>query len=78
MEAVIKKWGNSLGIRIPTLMAKNMNINDGSYVEIKNTKDGILITSKAKPNLAEMLDRITDQNIHSEVETGSLVGNEIW
>jgi antitoxin MazE len=78
MEAVIKKWGNSLGIRIPNLIAKSMNFNDGSSVELKNTVHGILITPKPKTTLAEMLDKITDQNIHSEIETGSPVGNEIW
>jgi antitoxin MazE len=78
MEAVIRKWGNSLGIRIPTLIAKGMNFNDGSSVELKNTTDGILITPKAHLNLSEMLDKITEQNIHKEVETGSPIGNETW
>ncbi|GHV21849.1 MAG: AbrB/MazE/SpoVT family DNA-binding domain-containing protein [Termitinemataceae bacterium] len=78
MEAVIKKWGNSLGIRIPILIAKSININDGSSVELKSTKDGILIIPKEKPILSEMLDKITDYNIHKEIETGYSVGNEIW
>ncbi len=55
METVIKKWGNSLGVRIPTLIAKSMNFNDGSPVELKNTGHGILITSKQNTTLCEML-----------------------
>ncbi|WP_306700978.1 AbrB/MazE/SpoVT family DNA-binding domain-containing protein, partial [Treponema endosymbiont of Eucomonympha sp.] len=37
MVAVVKKWGNSLGMRIPNLMARSMNLSEGSYVELKNT-----------------------------------------
>ncbi len=30
MESTIQKWGNSLGIRIPKLFAKELELNDGS------------------------------------------------
>lgn len=35
MESPIQKWGNSLGIRIPKLFAKQLNLNDGGQVEVR-------------------------------------------
>jgi antitoxin MazE len=78
MEAVVKKWGNSLGIRIPNIIAKNKTLRDGAAVEITETESGILISPKQKRSLTEMLEQITAENTHSEIETGDAVGNEIW
>ena len=30
MQAVVQKWGNSLGFRIPSLWAKDNNVKNGS------------------------------------------------
>jgi antitoxin MazE len=78
MEAVIKKWGNSLGIRIPNVIVRNKTLKDGASVEIIDTDNGILISPKQRNILSEMLGKITMENIHSEIETGGVVGNEIW
>jgi antitoxin MazE len=78
MEVTVKKWGNSLGIRIPYLIAKNMALKDGIPVRVRNTKAGILISPKQSETLFEMLDRITPQNRHQEVETGNAMGGEVW
>jgi antitoxin component of MazEF toxin-antitoxin module len=48
MEAVIKKWGNSLGIRIPNLIVRELSLKDGSFVDIKNIGNEIIITPKSK------------------------------
>jgi antitoxin MazE len=74
MVAVVKKWGNSLGIRIPNPVARSMNFSDGSYVELTSTDAGILIA----PKLSLLLAEITEQNIHGEVQTGQSLGKEIW
>jgi antitoxin MazE len=78
MEAVVKKWGNSLGIRIPNIIAKNKTLRDGVTVEIIDTEDGILISPKQKRTLSEMLEQITAENTHDEIESGTNIGNEIW
>jgi antitoxin MazE len=78
MEAVIKKWGNSLGIRIPNVIIRNKTLKNGSSVEILDTENGILISPKQRNILSEMLCKITAENIHGEIETGNAVGNEIW
>ncbi|GMO66494.1 MAG: AbrB/MazE/SpoVT family DNA-binding domain-containing protein [Treponemataceae bacterium] len=78
MEAVIRKWGNSLGIRIPRLIARQLSLKDGSCVDIKDTGSEIIIQPRKKTRLAGMLGKINSKNIHAEVETAEPIGNEIW
>jgi antitoxin MazE len=78
METVIKKWGNSLGIRIPNLIAREFSLKDGSCVEIKNAGNEIVIKPRKKAALSEMLNAINEENIHEEVEINGPVGKEIW
>ncbi len=78
METVIKKWGNSLGIRIPSLIAKDLSLKEGSYVEIEDERGRIVIKPKKKNDLKEMLESIDKNNIHGEFESESPVGNEAW
>jgi antitoxin MazE len=73
MEAVIKKWGNSLGIRIPNLIVREMSLKDGSFVSIEEKENEIIIKPvrksklKARPYLFEILSQINEQNIHEEI-----------
>jgi antitoxin MazE len=78
MEAVVKKWGNSLGIRLPNLVARQLSLKDGSYINIEDKGKKILITPIKKNRLSEMLSKINEQNLHEEIETGGPVGKEIW
>ncbi|MDR0313030.1 MAG: AbrB/MazE/SpoVT family DNA-binding domain-containing protein [Treponema sp.] len=78
MEAVVKKWGNSLGIRIPNLIVRELSLEDGSPLDINNNGNEIIVRPVKKSRLLEMLAKINEENIHSEVETTGPVGKEIW
>jgi antitoxin MazE len=78
MEAVVKKWGNSLGIRIPNLIVREFSLKDGSFVDINDTGDEIVIKPIQKNTLMEMLDSINEKNLHEAIETVGPVGKEIW
>ncbi len=63
MDIQIKKWGNSIGLRIPYKIAEKMGIDENSVVELILDKD--LLTIKPKPDpkpltLAELLVSIPD------------------
>ena len=77
MQAVVQKWGNSLGIRIPSHYVKEFNLRNGGSVEITE-EDGKIVITPPRKELHEMLSRVTDENLHSPVETGPPVGNEEW
>jgi antitoxin MazE len=79
MVAKIQRWGNSLAVRIPNTIAKDLHISQGSQIELKQLDDKIIIAPKQdKPNLKAMLARITKSNRHPEINTHKVVGNENW
>lgn len=77
MQTVVQKWGNSLGLRIPSLWAKDNNVRSGSKIEVIVEKGKITILPQKK-SLDDMLAMVTPENIHSEVSTGNAIGNEEW
>ena len=80
MNATIRKWGNSLALRIPMSFAKNIHLHQGSSVNLVLTKDKIEIRPKKtikKYLLSEMLKKVNKNNIHPEVNWGPPVGREI-
>ncbi len=80
MHIQVQKWGNSLAIRIPKSFAKETNINKGSVVDLSLSDGKLIVTpiSEEKYSLAQLLDEITNENIHGEIDTGDAVGKEIW
>ena len=78
MEAMVQKWGNSLGIRIPNLIVREFSLKNGSVVNINDNGNEIIIKPIRKNRLSDMLDKINDQNLHQEIETTGPVGKEIW
>lgn len=77
MKTRVTKWGNSLAIRLPKLFAVQMGIDPGSEVEVRAQDDTIVIT-KAVPSLEDLLRGVHPANIHSETETGTPIGREVW
>lgn len=80
MQTQIKKWGNSLALRIPKLLAEQLDIKTDSEVEIAVEDGQMVIKPLPEPTLTleELLAQITDENLHEEVETGTAVGGEVW
>ena len=78
MEAKIQKWGNSLGVRIPMSIVKDLSLENGSAVEVIKENDNIVIKPLLKVNVSDLIDQISDDNLHSEVDWGTPEGNEIW
>ncbi len=79
MKTMVKKWGNSLAVRLPKKLIDDTKVSEGSNINI-TTKNGNIILSPAKEeySLKELLKGITENNLHSEVSTGYNVGGEIW
>ena len=79
MIAKVQKWGNSLAVRIPSALAKNSHVQEGTDLEITSENDSIVLRkakSTRKYSLKELADRITPENIHSETDWGNSVGRE--
>ena len=80
MHLTAQKWGNSLAIRIPKSYTINSGIEEGTEIELVFDKGCIVMipTQKKKKTLAEFLSLVTPENIHTETQTGNIVGKEIW
>lgn len=77
MQTHVTKWGNSLGIRIPRLLAQKAGFTEGTAVDFEVEEDALILRRKSY-NLEQLLARVTPQNIPGEVKTGPPVGREIW
>jgi len=78
METIVQKWGNSLGIRIPSVIAKEHRLRNGIKVEIFGDGEKISIKPQKRYTLDELVDGINNKNLHKGIETGVPVGNEEW
>ena len=80
MQTKIQKWGNSLALRIPKAFASDTQLEHNSLVDLSLTDGQIVIKPLEKSvwTLEELLSGINESNIHSEVDTGEINGNEIW
>lgn len=77
MKTMVQKWGNSLGVRIPSVYVKEFDLKSGSSVEITRNNGKIVIIPK-RNTLEELLSGVTDENVQRYVDTGSSVGKEEW
>ena len=80
MRTKIKKWGNSLALRIPKSFALNANLRQDELVDLSIDKERIIITliGEKEYSLDELLERVSESNLHSAFDTGAPVGKEIW
>lgn len=79
MASQVAKWGHSLGIRIPAPIAKQVHLEEGTGITFTVVEDSLVIRPKRnKYTLDELLEGMTPDNIHSEIDMGSAIGNEAW
>jgi antitoxin MazE len=80
MNQYVKKWGNSLAVRIPARLSAVIGLEADDAVEIREEDGKLVIEKKGRkhPTLDELLARITPENIHPETDWGPPVGREFW
>ena len=80
MKSTIQKWGNSLAIRIPKSFANEIDLSQGTEIDLVlfENKSQIEPIKKKKISLDDLLSKVTEENIHKEIDTGAPVGKEIW
>lgn len=79
MLTKIKKWGNSLALRIPKAYAKEVSLEEGTEIKIWVEKGRIIIEpTNDKNELGKILSGIKKENIHTECSWGKPTGKELW
>jgi len=80
MKTRVQKWGNSLALRIPKAFADEIGLAENSSVQVMVKEGTLVVTPDHEPEwrLEELLEKVTEENIHCEWETGPSEGDEIW
>ena len=80
MEVRLQKWGNSMGIRIPSNILKSLNLKINDVLEIVEKDDKIVVSKskKGKISLKKLFDKYDGELLSKEFEWDEPVGKEIW
>lgn len=80
MKTRVQKWGNSLALRIPKALAAETGLKEDAPVELSLVKGKLIIQPLPEEELTleDLLEKVTDQNLHGEWKTGPARGREIW
>ena len=80
MRVRVRKWGNSLALRIPKPFAEDTAVREGTEVDLTVSEGTIVAVPirRKKVTLKHLLAKVTDRNLHTEVETGRRLGRESW
>jgi len=78
MRTVVKKWGNSASVRIPTAVMQAAHLDLDEAVDVREESGRIVIepAQRKEYDLAELVKRITRENLHDEADFGRPVGKE--
>ena len=78
MTVSLKKWGNSLALRIPKDILNTLAIGDNSVMELTVNNGMLIVKPKTNTLLESLVSQINSDNLHKEIDTGRSVGNEEW
>jgi antitoxin MazE len=75
-QVIIKKWGNSLSVRLPSAIVKAASLNVDDVVEL-SVEDGAITIVPVKTkeySLDALMAGVTNENIHEEISSALLLG----
>lgn len=63
MEVTLNKWGNSMGVRIPNSLIKQLDLKENMLLKINAIKNKLVIEKKEK-SIESLCKKITDENLN--------------
>ena len=80
MEAKLQKWGNSVGIRIPSNLLKSLNLKIDDVLELEQIENKIVISKSNKKTitLEKLFKEYNGKNLAKEFSWDVPQGKEIW
>ena len=73
-ETKVARYGNSLTVRLPVAIARELDVHDGDRVVLRIVEDGVIIQRRRGSRLAARL--ATVRASEAELSTGAAVGAE--
>ena len=77
MQVFVRKWGDSMGVRIPVDFCRKLNLGPGVKLEMF-LKGGKIILSPKQSKLDELLENMTPDTFHDSLLDDNPRGNEEW
>lgn len=85
MRVQVRKWGNSLALRIPKPFAEDTEVGEGTIVDLSVSEGKLVVVPVQKKNrkrkkiaLEQLLAGVSKANLHGELDSGPSVGRESW
>jgi len=80
MKTLVRRWGNSLALRIPKIFADEISVREGDEVEMRVTKGRLIVVPRPTPDyhLADLVAQIRPGNLHKEIVVPGPRGKEVW
>lgn len=80
MKTRVRKWGNSLALRIPKSFAAASGLQADAAVEMSLEKGKLVVRPVTPPplELEQLLQGVTDENLPGEWNTGRAMGKEVF
>ncbi|KAB0498277.1 AbrB/MazE/SpoVT family DNA-binding domain-containing protein [Pseudomonas lini] len=79
MKSNIKKWGNSLALRLPASVLGGTVFELDLEVDVRVEGTRLIVEPVREPiDLAALLATVTPENRHELVDWGPPVGKEVW
>lgn len=77
--ATIQKWGNSLALRIPSPLIEQLQVREGSTVELEVRAGELIVRPKERIRLqlSDLLKDCKPSQLHSPTDFGHDVGREV-
>ena len=74
------KLDDGLTLTIPEAFASQLGLAPHSPVDISLHGSAVIVCAAKPPRVAldALLEQVTEQNRHTEIDTGDAVGREVW
>lgn len=74
MRVVIRKWGNSAAVRLPSSMLKSLKVGTDDLMEIRLEGESLVLepVRSQQYTLNQLIGGIKPANTHPEVDFGSV------
>ena len=80
MEVIVKKWGNSAAVRIPSAVMQTAKLALEQPVDVRAEDGRVVIEpiTRKQFDIRKLLRSITRKNCHAPLDFGKPRGREVW
>ena len=80
MRTRVQRWGNSLALRIPKSFANEAKLEQDAVVDMSLVDGKLVVQPIHAPELTleQLLAKVSEENLHGEVDLGPAAGKEAW